>query len=128
MTASPPWSARLDRERRLVVSTLAGPVHATDVTEMVAHARELAAREGYDLLYDLSAATLGDISHGDVFWMSRTIPALKDMQLRRQRVALVYPPANEPFAHFWETAFSNSGIVARAFPDQASALDWLAAR
>lgn len=118
-------SIRTDDARRLVVAQLTGTFGLEDVVALVKDARELAHARGYALLYDLSQATPGDISMGDVYFLPRRLPVLSGPAALKSRAALVYPKAFEYFARFWETAFNNMGLRAKAFEERAAALAWL---
>lgn len=120
-----PYTVRVDEGRSLVVVEAAGPIHAAEAEPMVSEARAAAGVRGFNILYDFRAATLGDIKTGDVFWFPRRIPALAKPEARRVRIALIYPPAHEEFARFWETTSQNAGLRSRAFASEAEAVAWL---
>lgn len=122
-----PYEVQLDPARRLVVVTITGAVHAQDVGAAVMQAREQAVRHDYDLLYDMRAAQLGDISMSDLFFMPRRLEVLKTSTAGQHRVAVAYPVGQEKFARFWETTFANAGLQARAFTELEAAYRWLAA-
>ena len=116
----------IDDARQLVVATIEGPFGKDEVLDIVGRARAEAHARGYALLYDFSAASPGGISMGDIFWMPRRLPELAGATAARVRAALVHPPQFAEFARFWETAFTHSGLRARAFTDRAEAIEWLA--
>ena len=120
-----PHTIRVDEGRNLVIVEATGAVAAAAAEPMVSEARAAAGIHGFNILYDFRAATPGDIKTGDVFWFPRRIPALAKPEARRVRIALVYPPAHEEFARFWETTSQNAGLRSRAFASETEAVAWL---
>jgi hypothetical protein len=115
-----------DHGRRLVHVVIEGAFDKRDVAAMVAQARERSSARGWNILYDVRAARPGDMGPGDLFWIPRNHPALRDPKARAVRVAVIHPPALADLAAFWETSFRNAGIDARAFSDEAAVMAWLA--
>ena len=118
-------NVEIDHGLRAVVVTVEGAVDAAGVAALVGEARDKSAGHGYGIVYDLTGASLGNISIADIFWLPRTLPALKSPTAKRTRVALVHPADKAEFARFWETAFMNAGLEARAFTDRAEAGSWV---
>ena len=118
-------NVEIDHGLRAVVVTVEGAIDAAGVAALVGEARDRSAEHGYGIVYDLAAASLGNISISDIFWLPRTLPALKSPTAKRTRVALVHAPETAEFARFWETAFMNAGLEARAFSDRAAAASWV---
>lgn len=92
---------------------------------MTTQARKVAAENGLPLLYDIRGAHAGKVESTDIFWMPRTIPVLQEPAAARVRVATLHDASQRPLVHFWETAFRNAGLNARAFEDEEAALAWL---
>ncbi|MGZ5080668.1 MAG: STAS/SEC14 domain-containing protein [Usitatibacter sp.] len=105
--------------------TVEGGFDAKAAFEMVSRARELSAARGWNILYDMKAAVPGDMSHGQLFWMPRKLPALREPSAAKFRVAVVHASPHAALAEFWESAFRNAGLQARAFEDESAAIDWL---
>jgi hypothetical protein len=82
----------------------------------------------FNLLYDLRGATPGDLQKPDVFWFARNLPPLPESAAWGLRIAALHQSPQRDFMHFWETAFKNVGLSAKAFEDEAEAFAWLAAK
>jgi hypothetical protein len=125
-----PHTIRIDESRRVVVVGVTGAVDVEMAKPMVAAARAAAASRGFDILYDYRGAVPGDIKPADLFWFPRKAPELTEPEARRMRVAALHLPlpAHRELIQFWETAFNNLGLPARAFEDEAEAYSWLAAK
>ena len=120
------YSAILDGALQLVVVTAQGKLGSSEVAEMVTRARELSAGRGWNILYDMSGAAVEGINSGELYWMPRKLPALREGS-GKVRVALLYPPKYHELARFWENAFRNAGLQAKAFETREEALKWLRA-
>jgi hypothetical protein len=114
-----------DTERRLVRVTLDGVYDKPIIEKMVAGAREASAKKGWNILYDMRAATPGKITPADIFWFPRQHPALQSPAAATVRVASLHDARHTEVAAFWETTFRNVGLQARAFTDEAEAIAWL---
>jgi hypothetical protein len=117
---------RIDAERGVVRVAITGAFETESMPRIAAAAREVAAANGFPLLYDVRGATPGDVRRQDVFWLPRTVPALRATGAGRLRVAMVYTGEDCPIVQFWETVCRNVGLQVRAFTDEALALAWLA--
>lgn len=122
----PPYEVIADEARGLVVAIVSGEIEGKGLIETIARARALSMERGWHILYDLRGANPGEVGTGDLFWMPRTVPALKKPRASRVRVALLSPERFRDIAQFWEDTFRNAGLQARAFVDEAVALAWLA--
>lgn len=122
-----PYTIGDDEARRLVVVAVRGADEAKTVAAMVAEARERSASRGWNILYDVRDALPDGVSSAELFWMPRKLDALRRPEARRTRVALLHLARHAELARFWEATFTNVGLQARAFEDEAAALDWLAA-
>jgi len=120
------YAIAIDEARGLVRVTVTGVVNAELAPAMVGEARAAAAPGGLNILYDFLQATPGNVGTGDVFWYPRRIPALGGQEATRTRIAVLHRPEVAPLMAFWETAFANVGLKARAFEVEAQALAWLA--
>jgi len=117
-----------DEASRLVRVTVEGVFDKAEVVEMVSRAREISAARRWNILYDMRSATPGKMGPGDVFWLPRQHPALRGADVANVRVATLHTPALGEAALFWENAFRNAGLQARAFTEEAPALEWLTRR
>lgn len=108
-----------------VVVSVSGSLTLPEVTEMVSAARAASDGAGVPILYDMSAATPGDISKSDLFWMPRKMGVLQSPWARRVRVALLHPAEHVENARFWETSFRNLGLDVKAFTERSEAIAWL---
>ena len=122
------YALEIDEERGLVRVTVHGVVNAELAAPMVTDARAAAMPRGFNILYDFLAAERGNVASGDVFWYARNIPAVGAKDAGRIRIAVLHRPEVAGLMGFWETAFRNIGLPARAFEDEAAALAWLALR
>jgi len=108
-----------------VVVSVTGSITLPEVTDMVTAARALSDRSGVPILYDMSAATPGDVSKSDLFWMPRKMGVLNSPWARRVRVALLHPAEHAENARFWEDSFRNLGLDVKAFTERGDAIAWL---
>jgi hypothetical protein len=93
---------------------MAGKYEATEVAEMVTRARQEAALNGWNILYDMRAANPEGMAPADVFWLPRRVPSLRSPEVAKVRVATLHLPEMQGIAQFWENTFRNAGILARA--------------
>jgi len=122
-----PYTITVDTAHRVIRVHLSGVFDATEAPRLTTDARAAAAAQGFHkILYDVRAATAGRLENSDLFWLPRTVPALKDPSAARVRVATMFVEAQRPIIEFWETAFRNMGLTARGFQSEEAALDWLA--
>jgi hypothetical protein len=121
-----PFVVSADEARRVVIVTVTGEVDAALTKAMVTEARALANPKGFNLLYDLRGATPRNIEKPDVFWFARSLGPQPGQAAWRLRIAALHMPTQRDFMHFWETAFNNVGLAAKAFEDEAEAFAWLA--
>ncbi len=121
----PPYEVREDEARAIVMVVAHGRIDQPLAVEMVTAARKASLARGWNILYDLRDSTPGDMSSGALFWMPRQVGALQGAQARRTRVALLHPLQFAAMATYWEDAFGNAGLTARAFTDEAGAVAWL---
>ena len=104
---------------------VSGMFNAEEAPRMTTDARRAAAESGFNVLYDIREARAGKLENADLFWLPRNVPALKDPKAARVRVATVFVDCQRPVVEFWETAFRNVGLKARAFEDEEGAIAWL---
>jgi hypothetical protein len=119
-----PHGVTVDAGRHVVVARFEGSAHGAALTELVQDARAAAKASGFNILYDMRAATLA-ASSGELFWMPRQVEALRAPDAGKVRVAGVLLPEQLEGARIWETMFRNAGLQARAFTDEAEAVAWL---
>ena len=120
-----PYTITIDAARRVVRVLVSGIFDAEEAPRMTTEARRAASDSGLNILYDFRAARPCNLENSDIFWWPRTIPALKAPGAARVRVATVYAPPQKSLMDFWETAFRNVGLAARAFESEDAALGWL---
>lgn len=121
-----PYSIRIDAERRLIHVSVSGEFDVKDVPATVTEVRSTAVARGFNVLYDIRWAHSESLKKSDIFWMPRKIPVLSSVEARRMRTAVVYAPEQRERVQFWEDAYRNLGLHARAFQDETAALAWLA--
>jgi hypothetical protein len=119
-----PHEVKVDEALGIVVARFEGTTLRDEVMEMVLAARTAAAARGMNILYDMRMAKPG-ISSGELFWLPREIPALREPMAGRVRVASLTSAEGMPIAKVWETVFRNAGLEALAFSDEAAAVAWL---
>ena len=107
---------------------VSGIFNAEEAPRMTTDARRAAAESGFNVLYDIREARAGKLENADLFWLPRNVPALKDPKAARVRVATVFVDCQRPVVEFWENAFRNVGLNARAFEDEDEAIEWCQAR
>ncbi len=120
-----PYTITIDTVGRMVRVLVSGVFDAEEAPRMATEARRAAAESGFNILYDIREARAGKLENSDLFWLPRTVPALKESKAARVRVATVYVAEQRPIVQFWETAFRNVGLNARAFEDERAAAAWL---
>jgi len=123
-----PYSVKVDADKRVVRVDVSGMFNAEEAPRMTTDARRAAAESGFNVLYDIREARAGKLENADLFWLPRNVPALKDPKAARVRVATVFVDCQRPVVEFWETAFRNVGLNARAFEDEDEAIEWCQAR
>ena len=116
-----------DPSHRVVRVTVEGDYDKAEIESMVAEARRL-SNGARPILYDMRRASPHNMTAAEVFWLARQHPALRSAEAATIRVAGLHDPRFDAVAMFWENAFLNSGLQARAFTDEAAALRWLAGR
>ena len=120
-----PHTITIDTVRRVVRVLVSGILNAEEAPRIAAAARASAGESGLNILYDIRSTSACKLENSDIFWWPRTIPALKDPAAPRVRVAAVYAAPQRPMVDFWETAFRNVGLTARAFDNEDDAIVWL---
>jgi len=120
-----PYEIIVDEARRIVVVVIVGAVDVADVAPLAKSARGAAREHGFNILYDGRRAVAGDMNTADLFWFPRNIPELSASSAGRVRTALLHLPEQRAMSEFWENAFNNAGLQARAFEDEGEAAAWL---
>jgi hypothetical protein len=120
-----PFRVDEDAALRIVRVTLQGVFDKPEIEKMVTSAREASGKNGWNILYDMRGAEPGKMSPAEVFWFPRQHPSLQAASAATVRVASLHQPKHSTVATFWENAFRNAGLQARAFTDEAAALQWL---
>ncbi len=120
-----PHTITIDTVKRVVRVLVSGIFDAEEAPRMTTDARRAAAESGLNILYDIRDARAGRLENSDLFWLPRTVPALKDPKAPRVRIATLYVGPQCSLIEFWETAFRNVGLNARGFADEDAAVAWL---
>ena len=120
------YSLQLDVGRRIVKVVFASRCDNDEVSRAVTEARNAASGQVMGIVYDMRGCDRGGMTLADAFWMPRRHPSIRN-DAQRLRIAAIYPDHMEELARFWETTSRNVGIKASAFPDEESALAWIAA-
>ena len=119
------FSVRIDSKHGVVRAVAAGALTRIGTQQMVAAARAAGRTHGgMPILYDLREALPGEVAKSDLFWMARDSPALRDGHAM-MRIATLFRADHGAIARFWENAYRNAGINARAFESEDEALAWL---
>ena len=119
------YTLKLDTGRRIVKVVFASRCDNDEVTRAVTDARSAASSQVLGIVYDMRGCEPGGMTLADAFWLPRRHPALRK-DAHKLRVAAIYPDHMEELARFWETTSRNVGLTASAFPDEESALAWIA--
>jgi hypothetical protein len=119
------YSLKLDVGRRIVKVIFAQRCDNDEVTRAVTEARNAVSRDVVGIVYDMRGCDVGGMTLADVFWLPRRHPAVRN-DPQRLRIAAIYPSHMEELARFWELTSRNVGLKASAFPDEESALAWIA--
>ena len=114
-----------DPTHRIVRVTVQGVFDRPEIEQMVTHAREASAKKGWNILYDMRAAQPGKMSPAELFWFPRQHPSLQGAGAAVVRVATLHDEKFSAMAMFWENAFRNAGLQAKAFTEEGAALKWL---
>jgi hypothetical protein len=91
---------------------------------MVTRARAASSARGWNILYDMRRSRPA-VSPGEVFFMPRSVEALRAPDAGKVRVAGLHLPEQAAGARMWENVFNNVGLQARAFTDEGEAVAWL---
>lgn len=119
------YSLKLDVGRRIVKVVFASRCDTEEVSRAVTDARNAASEQVVGIVYDMRGCTPGGMTLADAFWLPRRHPAIRH-DAQKLRIAAIYPQHMEELARFWETTSRNVGLKASAFPDEESALAWIA--
>ena len=114
-----------DGPHRIVRATVEGEYDRDEIERMVGQGREASARTSWNILCDMRSARPGKMSPAEVFWLPRQHPSLRAAGASTVRVATVHKPEHAAIAAFWENAYNNAGLQARAFTDESAAIAWL---
>jgi len=114
-----------DAAHRVVRVVVDGEYDRGEIERMVGEGREAAARTNWNILCDMRRARPGRMTPAEVFWIPRQHPSLRAPGASTTRVATVHKPEHSAIAAFWENAYTNAGLQARAFTDEAAAIAWL---
>ena len=119
------YSLQLDVGRRIVRVVFASRCDTDEVSRAVTEARNAASKHVIGIVYDMRGCDRGGMTLADAFWLPRRHPAIRN-DTPKLRIAAIYPDHLEELARFWETTSRNLGLKASAFPDEESALAWIA--
>jgi len=119
------FTVRIDNTKGIIVVPVTGACDRSGMVRMANEARVAAQSAGLPILYDMRAATPGELARADIFWLAQSLPAPRDGNAGRVRMATVYPPGFGALARFWEDSYNNVGIEARVFENGDEAVAWL---
>lgn len=119
------FTVRIDNTKGIVVVPVTGACDRDGMLRMASEARLAAQTAGLPILYDMRAATPGELARSDIFWLAQSLPVPRDGHAGRVRMATVYPPGFGALARFWEDSYNNVGIEARVFESGDEAVAWL---
>jgi hypothetical protein len=119
------FTLRIDSAKGIIVVPVTGACDREGMVRMGTEVRAAAQSAGLPILYDMRAATPGELERSDVFWLARTLSLPKDSAARKVRMATLYPPGFRAFARFWEDSYNNVGFDARVFENGDEAVAWL---
>lgn len=120
------YSLKLDVGQRIVKVVFADRCDTDEVARAITEARNAVSNQVMGIVYDMRGCAPGGMTLADAFWIPRRHPAIRNTA-QRLRIAAIYPDHMEELARFWETTSRNVGLKASAFPDEESALAWIAA-
>ena len=120
-----PYRISADPGRPLLLVVVSGSLDTKAAVAMVTEARDRAHAKKLNILYDFRGAVPGKFQNADVFWLPRKVPVLQVPEARRVRSAILHLAPQRELAQFCETTFTNLGLQARAFEDEAAAFAWL---
>lgn len=117
----------LDHEKRLVRVSASGVFNVADGHRMITEARRTAAEHSYNLLYDARESAT-NVEFGSWLELPKQLEVLKDESARKTAVAIIVTNARDDSTGFvfYEFVAKNAGLRVRLFPDEQSALKWLA--
>lgn len=119
------YSLQLDVGRRIVKVVFASRCDNDEVMRAVTEARNAASNHVVGIVYDMRGCDPGGMTLADAFWLPRRHPSIRN-DAQKLRIAAIYPDHMEELGRFWETTSRNVGLKASAFPDEESALVWIA--
>ena len=119
------FTVRIDNTKGIVVVPVTGACDRDGMVRMAHEARLAAQSAGLPILYDMRAATPGELTRSDIFWLAQSLPVPRDGHAGRVRMATLYPPGFHALARFWEDSYNNVGIDARVFQSGDEAVAWL---
>lgn len=118
------FDVRLDDDWKLVRATARGNLSKSQGFELITEARTLAAKAGYDILWDVRQARL-QIKLADFFYLPRNVEELQTSPTMSVRVALMVPQADLEKYAFYEDVAANVGLTVKVFLDEDEAITWL---
>jgi hypothetical protein len=117
----------LDSERRLVRVVASGELFQKDGEKIISIAREKAAENGFDILYDIRAATT-TVAFASWYKLPRELEVFKNPRARQAKTAVIVSRTDKALKDykFYEIVTENVGIKLRVFFEENEALAWLA--
>ena len=97
-----------------------------DIEQMITGARQAAAENGFNILYDLRNSTT-KVPFAEWYYIPRNLEVFKDPDAKKIKGAMMIlseDKAVEGF-QFYETVSDNLGFKIRIFFDETEALNWL---
>jgi len=119
------YDIKLDNENEIVRVVVSGELDKKLGEEIITNARTAATEHKYNILYDVTQATVL-VSLIDWFFLPRTLPVLQNLEIRIIRAAVLIPAGDQERAYnFYETVTYNVGMNLRIFFKEEEAISWL---
>jgi hypothetical protein len=119
------YNIKLDNENGIVLVVARGELNKKLGEEIITNARTTAREHKYNILYDVTQATVL-VSLIDWFFLPRTLPVLQNLEIRIIRAAVLIPAGDQEITYkFYETVTHNVGMDLRIFLKEDEAIKWL---
>jgi len=116
------YNIKLDNKNGIVHVVARGELTQKLGEEIITNARTTAIEHKYNILYDVTQATVL-VSLIDWFFLPRTLPVLQNLEIRIIRAAVLIPAGDQERAYkFYETVTHNIGMDLRIFLKEDEAI------
>jgi len=122
-----PFDVFLDSERQLVKVVASGELFQSDGEKIITAAREKAAENNYNILYDIRNATT-TVAFASWYRLPRDLDIFKNPKTRQIKAAVLVSQTDKALEgyKFYEVVTENVGLKLRIFFEETEALEWLA--